>query len=269
MLVGKNRFMVEKIKGLVIRTQNINENDKYLTVLCEKYGKIGFKAAGVRSLKSKNLASAQLFTYSEFTITRTGQFTRMSEAQVVENFYDLRLDIASLALATYFAEIAGIICVDESDEDGILRLLLNSLYLLSVKKFPRRVIKAVFELRVLAKSGFMPSLTVCEVCSRGTFDDANAEVIFFDVLGGSLVCADCMGKLKEYAQLRRVPRDVLNMMRFVVAASDEKLFSFALDETIEDELANICEKYLLAQIGMNMYSDALKHYKNYEKSMKQ
>ena len=260
--------MIEKIKGLVIRTQNINENDKYLTVLCEKYGKISFKAAGVRSLKSKNLASAQLFTYSEFTITRTGQFTRMNEAQVIENFYDLRLDVASLALAAYFAEIAGIICVGESDEDGILRLLLNSLYLLSVKKFPRRVIKAVFELRVLVKSGFMPNLESCENCSRDNFDDVELGVVFFDVIGGSLVCANCMGKLKDYAQLLRVSRDVLNMMRFVAAVSDEKLFAFALDEEIEDELANICEKYLLAQIGMNMYSEALKHYKNYEKMSK-
>lgn len=252
---------VEKIKGLVIRTQNINENDKYLTVLCEEYGKIGFKAAGVRSFKSKNLASAQLFAYSEFTLTRTGQFTRMNEAQVIENFYDLRLDVISLALAGYLSEIAGTICVSGED-DGILRLLLNSLHVLSNKKFPCKIIKAVFELRSLTKSGFMPNLESCEVCPQSNFDD----IVFFDVIGGSLICADCVSKLKDYAQLLRVSRDVLNMMKFVTSTRDEKLFSFVLhDDDTESEFANVCEKYLLAQIGVNL--DSLRQYKNYDKKI--
>ena len=258
--------MVEKIKGLVIRTQNINENDKYLTVLCEEYGKIGFKAAGVRSFKSKNLASAQLFAYSEFTLTRTGQFTRMNEAHIIENFYDLRLDVASLALAAYLADIGGIICMGGED-DGILRLLLNSLHMLSHKKLPRKILKAVFELRVLTKSGFMPNLGGCELCALDNFD--RVETVFFDITGGSLICADCVVKLKEYAQLFRVSRDVLGLMRFVTGARDEKLFAFVLHDdndggnNAESEFANICEKYLLAQIGMNI--DSLKQYKIYEK----
>ena len=250
---------VEKIKGLVIKTRNINENDKYLTVLCEKYGKIGFKAAGVRSFKSKNLASAQPFAYSEFTLLRTGQFTRMNEAQVIENFYDLRLDVAALALASYLADIAGIICVAErEDEDGVLRLLLNSLHVLSGKKLPRRVIKAVFELRVLSKSGFMPNLEACEICA---LDDSGA--VFFDVIGGSLICAECVSKIKGHATLLRVSHDILSALRFVAGARDEKLFAFALHEDIEGEFANICEKYLLAQMAMNI--DSLRQYKSYEK----
>jgi len=250
---------IEKIKGLVIKTQNINENDKWLTILCEKYGKISFKAAGVRSFKNKNLASAQPFAYSEFTVLRTQNFTRMNEAQMIENFYDLRLDVASLALASYFAEIAGILCVGENEDDGgILRLLLNSLYVLSNKKAPRKVIKAVFELRALTNSGFMPNLEGCEICGRAEFD-----TVFFDVLGGNLVCADCVEKLKSPATLIRVSHDILNAMKFVTVARDEKLFSFVLHEDIESEFANVCEKYLLAQIAMNI--DSLRQYKNYEK----
>jgi len=250
---------VEKIKGLVIKTQNINENDKYLTVLCEEYGKISFKAAGVRSFKSKNLASAQPFAYSEFTVLRTQNFTRMNEAQVIENFYDLRLDVASLALASYLAEIAGIICVSETEDDGgILRLLLNSLHVLSNKKSPRKIIKAVFELRVLSQSGFMPNLEECEICARNHFD-----TVFFDVLGGNLICSECVDKLKSPSKLIRVSHDILNAMKFVISARDEKLFAFVLHQDIEGEFANVCEKYLLAQINMNI--DSLRQYKNYEK----
>ena len=260
--------MIVKVKGLVIKVKNINENDKYLTILCEEYGKISFKAAGVRNFKSKNIAAAQPFSYSEFTLFKTPAFTRMNEAQVIENFYGIRLDLASLALAVYLSDIAAVICVGESgDESDVLRLLLNCLYIISNKKMPNKLIKAVYELRVLTKSGFMPYLDECELCSCGRFD-ADA-VIFFDVIGGSLICGECIGKINETGEelqkkLTRISSDLLNVLRFITSARDEKLFSFALhDEKTVNELSNICEKYLLEQIGMGI--DSLKYYKNYDK----
>ena len=263
--------MIEKIKGLVIKAKNINENDKYLTVLCEEYGKISFKAAGVRNYKSKYMTVAQPFAYSEFTIFKTPAFTRMNEAVIIESFYGIRLDLASLALAVYLSDIASVICVGESKDDGqILRLLLNTLHIISNNKMPNKIIKAVYELRVLSKSGFMPSLDECEICSRGRFDDD--IIAFFDVIGGNLICGDCIGgnenenKFEEselQKKLVRISPDVLTALRFVATAKDEKLFSFILHEDIINEFAYVCEKYLLEQLGMNI--DSLKYYKSYEK----
>ena len=257
---------VEKIKGLVIKTKNINENDKYLTILCEEYGKISFKAAGVRNYKSKNIAVAQPFAYSEFTLYKTPNFIRMNEAQIIENFYDLRLDVASIALAAYLADIAGIICVGESKDDGqIMRLLLNTLHIISTKKMPNRTVKAVFELRVLTNSGFMPNLEECEGCFKTSFD--LSEAIFFDVIGGNLLCSDCISKSSEKQtaerKLVRISPDIWNAMKFITTVRDEKLFSFVLHDDIIKEFASVCEKYLLEQMSMNI--DSLKYYKTYEK----
>ena len=258
--------MIVKVKGLVIKIKNINENDKYLTILCEEYGKISFKASGVRNFKSKFIAPAQPFAYSEFTLFKTPTFIRMNEAQIIENFYGIRLDLAALALAVYLSDIASIICVGESNDEGqVLRLLLNTLHIISNKKLPNKIIKAVYELRVLTKSGFMPNLEECEICSCRSFSD----IAFFDVIGGSLICGDCIGKLNESGEesqrkLVRVSNDVLNVLRFVTGVQDEKLFSFVLrDEAIINEFSSVCEKYLLEQLGMNI--DSLKYYKGYEK----
>ena len=271
--------MIEKIKGLVIKTKNINENDKYLTVLCEEYGKISFKAAGVRSFKNKNIVSAQPFAYSEFTLFKTPSFTRMNEAHLIEGFYGIRTDLASLALAVYLSEIASVICVGEAKDEGeILKLLLNTLYMLANQKLPKKTAKAVFELRALAKSGFMPDLEECETCSRKSFGgDAS---IFFDYIGGNLICGECLGNADqdekegqggEYYEwggqaqkkLTRISGDTLSAMRFVISARDEKLFSFALHEDAIEELSRVCEKYLLEQLGMNI--DSLKYYKTYDR----
>jgi len=252
--------MIIKIKGLIVKIKNINENDKYLTVLCEEYGKISFKASGVRNYKSKNMAATQPFAYSEFTLFRTPTFIRMNEAQVIENFYAIRLDLASLALAVYLSDIAAVMCVSDSGENGeILRLLLNSLHIISNKKMPNKIIKAVYELRALTKSGFMPNLEECEICSGRSF----ADIIFFDVIGGNLICGECIDKVNQDGKLVRISPDILNVLRFITSAKDEKLFSFVLhDDNTANELSSVCEKYLLEQIGMNI--DSLKYYKSYE-----
>jgi DNA repair protein RecO (recombination protein O) len=140
---------------------------------------------------------------------------------------------------------------------------------------PNRTVKGVFELRTLAKSGFMPNLEECEMCSRRRFGDD--IVAFFDVIGGNIICGGCVGKLnqdgeiKEYSEwggelqkkLVRVSNDVLNVLRYVITARDEKLFSFVLHDDVINEFSTVCEKYLLEQIGMNI--DSLKYYKSYEK----
>ncbi|MCL1794300.1 MAG: DNA repair protein RecO [Oscillospiraceae bacterium] len=276
--------MIVKIKGLVIKAKNINENDKYLTVLCEEYGKISFKAAGVRSFKNKNIVSAQPFVFSEFTLFKAPSFIKMNEAHIIEGFYGIRTDLALLALAVYLSDIASVICVGESEDEGeILKLLLNCLYMMANKKMPPNTIKAVFELRALTKSGFMPGLEECENCSRQNFDEDTG--IFFDLIGGNLICGECIGnsgqsekpekpekkedgsEYREWGEstqrkLVRISSHILNAMRFVTSVKDEKLFSFALQDDAIGELSRVCEKYLLEQLGMNI--DSLKYYKSYE-----
>ena len=250
--------MIIKVKGLVVKIKNISENDKYLTVLTEEYGKIIFRASGVRNFKSKNLTSTQLFAYSEFTLLKMPNFTRMNEAQLIENFYDIRLNLNSLALATYIADVASVICVEGKDEDGILSLILNTLYVLSKNKMPNQVIKGVFEMRILSKSGFMPNFESCEICENDDF----SKIFFFDIAGGNLICEDCLNKKSSAnQQLVKISRDVLLAIKFVSCTEDDRLFSFILHDDTAFEFSNLCERYFLSQISADIAS--LKFYKEH------
>ncbi|MCL2815667.1 MAG: DNA repair protein RecO C-terminal domain-containing protein [Oscillospiraceae bacterium] len=143
--------------------------------------------------------------------------------------------------------------------------------MISNKKMQNKTIKAVFELKALTKSGFMPALDECEICARKSF--GGDMTVFFDFIGGNLLCGDCIGtsnqteengenEEKSQRKLARISEDTLSALRFITTARDEKLFSFSLHEDIMGELSRICEKYLLEQLGMNM--DSLKYYKTYE-----
>ena len=248
--------MIIKVKGLVVKANNVGDNDKYITILTEEYGKIMFRASGVRNLKNKYLTVTQLFAYSEFALLKMPNFIKMNEAQLIENFYNIRLNLNSLALATYIADAASVMCVEGKDEDGILQLLLNTLYVISTEKMSNQVIKGVFEMRILSKSGFMPNLESCESCKSDDF----SKIFFFDIAGGNLVCEDCLNTtVNPNQQLIKISADALRAVKYIIRADDERLYSFILHDEAAHDFANICERYFLSQTEINFSS--LKFYK--------
>ena len=71
--------MLEVTKGLVIRETAVGEKDKLLTVLTHDLGIITVSAKGIRSVKNPNIASAQLFCYSNFVLYKKGDYFWLME----------------------------------------------------------------------------------------------------------------------------------------------------------------------------------------------
>ena len=154
-------------QGIVLRETNYKEADKILTVLTRDWGKRTVKARGCRRKNSKLTAASQLLVYSELTLSERGEFTTLTEADPLEQFWSVRQDLETLALASYFAEVAEASAQEGETCPELLSLLLNCLYALDTLKKPRALVKAVFELRLLCLTGYEPLLDACAVCGSG------------------------------------------------------------------------------------------------------
>ena len=154
-------------QGIVLRETNYKEADKILTVLTRDWGKRTVKARGCRRKNSKLTAASQLLVYSELTLSERGEFTTLTEADPLEQFWSVRQDLETLALASYFAEVAEASAQEGETCPELLSLLLNCLYALDTLKKPRALVKAVFELRLLCLTGYEPLLDACAVCGAG------------------------------------------------------------------------------------------------------
>ena len=172
--------------GLVLREVKFRESDRMLTILTPQ-GVVSASAKGSLRLKSKLFSACGLFCYSDFTFFegRSGSYS-VDEAQVKEVFFGLRSSVEGLALAMYLAELAATLQPTGAEAAGILRLLLNTLYLLSETKKDPRQIRAVAELRLLSLAGYMPNIVMCADCGR--YEGGGFHL---DVQGGQLLCADC------------------------------------------------------------------------------
>ena len=152
--------MSEKLvtKGIVLRATATKEADYILNILTDSLGRIAVVARGARRKGSRIAAGSELLAFSELVLYQRGNWYYLDEASTISLFDGIRQDIELLSLASYFAEMTECVTAEDEPVPEILSLLLNSLYALDTLQKPQSIVKAAFELKLLALSGYELSL---------------------------------------------------------------------------------------------------------------
>ena len=238
--------------GLVLRETETKETDKILTVLTPDLGKISLIARGARRRNSPLAAGCQLLAYSELTIYQRGAWRYVSEASTIELFDGVRRDFELLSLASYFAELTESVSGEEQPAPEILSLLLNALYALSALKKDPLLVKPVFELRLMALSGFEPLADGCAVCGK-----KEPERPMLDVVQGVVHCAGC----KQSGGLSLpLTKGSLAALRHALYGDEKRLYSFTLDKNALRQLDHAAEAFVAAQLERSFRT--LDYYKS-------
>ena len=127
----------------------------------------------------------------------------------------------------------------------ILRLMLNSLYCLGNKKKEDYIVKAVFEMRILSMSGYMPNLVSCDRCKKYESND-----IYFSKQKGILLCGNCR-KSSDNDLIRLTP-GALAGLRHAVYAEWSKMFSFEVSSKSKEIFIFAAQSYLLNCVGKSL-----------------
>ena len=218
-----------------------------LTLLSDKEGKLSVSARGALRRGCKFSASAQQLCYSEFTLFGNRGRWSVNEGNTIEQFLGLRDDLSRLALGSYFAELLEAVSDEDAPNAAVLSLGLNSLYALSRGLYAPEHIKAVFELRLMCLSGYMPSLDCCAACGTEM-----PEYPRFSLTGGCVHCTDCPSGAPG-TSLPLCSQSLL-AMRYITLAEPKKIFSFSLDGDAFERLKKVCEGYVQAQLERSFSS---------------
>lgn len=226
-----------RTEGLIIKEQNIGEQDKLVFALTKSNGVIKAFVRGAKNIKNQKCASTSLLSYSRLTIYKGRDSYIIGEAQPIRIFSKLRNDVKKMCLAQYFCELALTICPREQKSGEFLSLILNSLYLLGEGKRSAELIKPCFEMRLASMAGYMPDLRMCRGCGEYC-----PEKMFFLPRLGVLECADCRNTDGEMTI--ELNPSVLTALRHTIYADDSKLFSFSLSPQGLETLNCASESYL-------------------------
>ncbi len=230
--------MKTKTTGLVLKQQNIGEQDRLVWMLTKDLGVIRAFVRGAKNIKNPKSAATSLLSYSDISLYKGKDAYSIDEASVIKVFFDLRKDIEKMSLAQYFCELALTICPQEQEAEKQLSLILNALYLLCDTDRNPDLVKTCVELRLTSLAGYMPDLVMCKGC--GVYE---ADPMLFLPKLNSIVCADCFKK-KPTAQSIPLVSGLLHAMRHIVFSEDKKVFSFSLSAEGLKNLNYITENYV-------------------------
>ena len=255
--------MTTEVRGLIIRTVDIKETDRLVTIFTEENGAMTALARGARSLKSRKLSATMQFCYGKYVLYKQGDKYWIKEAELIENFFDIRQSIEGLALANYICEVLSDVTVAEAEKE-LLRLSLNSLYAISKNLYDVKKIKAVFEIRAVSILGFMPNVLSCNICGEKSGD------FFFDIMSGVIECRCCRDKKEKSHEEHLDPHEthiicILSegakiALGYSVFSPIERVFSFNISDDDMCLFSKATEEYILNQLGHSFKS--LEFYKS-------
>ena len=208
--------------GLIIKEQNIGEQDKLVHVLTKPHGVVKAFVRGAKNIKNGKSAATSLLSYALLTFHTGRDSYSVGDARSLRIFSKLRQDVQKMCLAQYFCELALTACPREQNADKHLSLLLNALYLLDSGKRSAALVKPCVEMRLTAMAGYLPDLVMCGGC--GVYA---APLMYFYPRTGAIACENCGAPTDGAVPLTEA---ALTALRHTVYADDGKLFSFALGD---------------------------------------
>ncbi len=222
-----------KVHGLITRQTDFGDNDRIFTILTSELGTIRAMAKGVRQRKS-SLSVCRLFLYGEFMLYEGRNLYYINSVNMLHDFFELAKDIESFSLACYLADLAEHVLMERAGDASLIRLMLNSFYLMEQKKYPPQHIKTVFELRLARCAGFMPDVEQCSVCH------GSDDLCYFSIAEGHVRCQKC-GTADSYM---KISPDIQKALLYILKAPDTRAFSFQMAPDLLEALNNISEQYV-------------------------
>ena len=201
------RPRVYKTEAIVLRTMELGEADRVLSVLTPRLGKLRVIAKGVRRPRSRIGGGLQPFSDVQLVLAVGRTFDVVTSSSLEDPHLGLRNDLHSTAAAWYVVELTDRFCEGAADSHEAFRLLAQVLSALDAgDAVSREVIARWFELHLLEAMGFRPELTRCLECGAQIEPEGNV----FSAAGGGVVCPSC-----AHAALggRRVSGDALKILR--------------------------------------------------------
>ncbi len=172
--------------GVTLSTRELRDAQRIVHFFSADRGKIEATARGIGKPGSKLTPAIELFTLSRLFFAEGKSLHHLTQCEVQESFYGLRLDIGRLARASYAAEL-----IDRTTEPGepmpaLFELLVNTFRALEHARDQEAVLWA-FEIGYLDAMGLTPQLEACVRCGCSL---AGEPAGFAAALGGGL-CQNC------------------------------------------------------------------------------
>ena len=213
--------------GIILSVMPIGEYDRRTELLSAQFGRISAFARGARKPGSSLVSVTRAFAFGQFSLVQGKSSYNIRSAQISTYFETLTQNLDKACYGFYFLEIARYYSRENVEASDMLKLIYCSLRALELDKIPDRLIRYIYELKMLHINGLCPTLERL-VSGTGSYSFAK------DLSAGSR-----------------------KAFRYVTEAPVEKLFSFTLSEEVLEEFGHVTRRLLKQSTDREFKSEAL------------
>lgn len=222
------------LTGMVLSAMPVGDYDKRIQILTRERGKITAFARGAKRPNSALLAATNPFSFGQFEVFEGKNAYSLARADIKNYFRELAEDLEAVSYGFYFLEMAAYYTQENMDGTDFLNLVYLTLKALLKPSLDNRLIRRVYELRVLVLLGEYPNVFSCMKCGK------KEDLYYFSVQHHGSLCPDCLKG--EHA----VPIDdsTLYALQYIITAPLEKLYTFTLSAQVFGRLDEIISRYI-------------------------
>ena len=153
-------------KAVVIKHTKINDSDRIIKLLSAEYGVVDAIVKGARKITSKKGGNIDLINLVSVQISKGKSLDIVTEAEVINDYIDLKKDLFKIGLAYYLTEILSHFEYDNASGSKLFNRLVLTLDRIdkSKSKLTSVLVLKSFELGYLEMNGYkMPRPEIKEV----------------------------------------------------------------------------------------------------------
>lgn len=220
------------LTGMVLNVMPIGEYDKRITILTKERGKITAFARGARRPTSQLLAATSPFSFGEFEFFEGRSTYNLAKATISNYFRELSTDPGTACYGFYFLEIAEYYAQENNDEKELLKLLYQTLRALGNAALDNRLVRRIYELRVLCVEGEYPNFFSCQHCGK------KENLTWFSIRQQGMLCDSCQREKDAIY----VDESTLYTMQYILSTELGKLYTFMVSEEVLHKLELIMDR---------------------------
>lgn len=221
----------EKFRGIVVKGIDYLESDKLLTILTFEKGRVTVRAKGVKKKGARLTHLARQFFYGEFECIESRGRYILTGGSRSHDFSLISADIDKYYHACHYADIALAVIMEDHPDERMMRLLLNTLHVLTKDGVNPALLTSIYELRTAVLAGFAPVTDECVICG------SEKDNMLFSITEGGTVC--CANGIK-------MDNDIHKVIRAVSNCGMKELFSLSVPMESLETLCSISHRYLEA-----------------------
>ena len=154
------------VQGVVLSSMPVGEYDRRVVLLTKERGKIAAFAKGARRPNSPFMAAANPFVFGTFTLYEGKSSYTLNHVEIGYHFAELAARQPAVYYGYYFLELADYFGREGIDETETMNLLFMTVKALLNETIDNRLVRCIYELRLLTIQGLMPRLYECTSCGK-------------------------------------------------------------------------------------------------------